>query len=150
MKWAGPRPKTYHLNHYLVTWFGYQQVQVQPKPIGKTESNEDCSTSNLDLRQSPRHRHHRRPSTKRQLSSSNFVSSTTPFRCFGIFPLSSSYNLLSFVTWFYRTESFDLSLARYGITGVRASGNITHFVDRNRVPQVGITLWLLGFFNSSC
>ncbi|CAI9303917.1 uncharacterized protein LOC111889764 [Lactuca sativa] len=36
------------------------------------------------------------------------------------------------------TESFDLSLARYGITGVRASGNITHFVDRNRVPQVSI------------
>ncbi|KAL4573853.1 hypothetical protein LXL04_020673 [Taraxacum kok-saghyz] len=39
---------------------------------------------------------------------------------------------------FMGKESFDLSLARYGITGVRASGNITHFVDSSGVPQMSI------------
>lgn len=35
-------------------------------------------------------------------------------------------------------ESFDLSLDRYGIMDTRASGNVTHFVDTNGVPQVSI------------
>nr|GFA82180.1 hypothetical protein [Tanacetum cinerariifolium] len=43
------------------------------------------------------------------------------------------------VKWFIcfcRTEVFELSLERYGVTDVKAAGSVTLFVDSNGVKQV--------------
>ncbi|KAK9077421.1 hypothetical protein SSX86_005758 [Deinandra increscens subsp. villosa] len=59
-------------------------------------------------------------------------------RNYCLYPVRSANNLLSFGYVFYRRESFDLPLDRYGITDTKASGNVTHFLDTSGVNQVSI------------
>ncbi|KAI3702698.1 hypothetical protein L6452_28448 [Arctium lappa] len=56
----------------------------------------------------------------------------------GLQPNTSSTFERSLALDFLLKESFDLSLDRYGIMDTRASGDVTHFVDTNGIPQVSI------------